>query len=64
MKPPPRCSFCNKDEADVKKLIAGPTDVAICDECVMVCHAIVVETFDYQKTGVASAKPLNVTDSK
>ena len=29
------CSFCNKIESDVKKLIAGPTDgVFICDECV------------------------------
>jgi ATP-dependent Clp protease ATP-binding subunit ClpX len=28
-----RCSFCNKDQNDVRKLIAGPT-VFICDECV------------------------------
>src|SRR5216684_4250115 len=27
-----RCSFCNKSQRDVKKLIAGPT-VYICDEC-------------------------------
>ena len=26
-----RCSFCNKSQRDVKKLIAGPT-VYICDE--------------------------------
>ena len=44
---PPRCSFCNKDETDVKKLIAGPTDVAICDECVMVCYDIVSGKFDH-----------------
>jgi hypothetical protein len=31
-----RCSFCNKAQAEVKKLIAGPT-VFICDECVQVC---------------------------
>lgn len=31
-----RCSFCNKTQADVRKLIAGPT-VFICDECVDVC---------------------------
>src|SRR6476661_1174477 len=30
-----RCSFCNKDQNDVRKLIAGPT-VFICDECVAV----------------------------
>ncbi|MFQ6039892.1 MAG: ClpX C4-type zinc finger protein [Candidatus Poribacteria bacterium] len=29
------CSFCNKNESDVKKLIAGPkSDVFICNECV------------------------------
>ncbi len=31
-----RCSFCNKSQRDVKKLIAGPT-VYICDECVDIC---------------------------
>jgi ATP-dependent protease Clp ATPase subunit len=41
---PVRCSFCNKAHADVKKLIAaGKTDVAICDECVEVCHDIVTD---------------------
>ena len=34
-----RCSFCNKDQNDVRKLIAGPT-VFICDECVEVCNDI------------------------
>jgi hypothetical protein len=34
-----RCSFCNKGEAEVRKLIAGPT-VFICDECVGVCNDI------------------------
>ena len=29
-----RCSFCNKSQAQVKKLIAGPNDTYICDECV------------------------------
>ena len=37
-----RCSFCNKDEAHVKKLIAGPT-VFICDECVAVCQTILAD---------------------
>ena len=35
-----RCSFCNKDQNDVRKLIAGPT-VFICDECVDVCNDII-----------------------
>jgi len=35
-----KCSFCNKDQNDVQKLIAGPT-VFICDECVEVCNDII-----------------------
>lgn len=37
-----RCSFCNKSQREVKKLIAGP-DVYICDECVSVCSEIAQE---------------------
>src|SRR5438876_4216252 len=37
-----RCSFCNKDQNDVRKLIAGPT-VFICDECVDVCNDIIAK---------------------
>ena len=37
-----RCSFCNKDQREVKKLIAGPT-VYICDECVDICLDIIAE---------------------
>ena len=37
-----RCSFCNKTQNDVRKLIAGPK-VYICDECVRVCLKIMEE---------------------
>ena len=40
-----RCSFCNKDQREVKKLIAGPT-VYICDECVDICLDIIAEERD------------------
>ena len=41
---PARCSFCNREHADVKKLIAaGNTDVAICDQCVEVCNDIIAD---------------------
>lgn len=33
------CSFCDKSQHDVKKLIAGPT-VFICDECVLLCVGV------------------------
>ena len=35
-----RCSFCNKTEDQVRKLIAGPGGVFICDECIDVCSEI------------------------
>ena len=37
-----KCSFCNKTQHDVKKLIAGP-GVHICDECVGLCEDIILE---------------------
>ena len=47
----PRCSFCNKDQNDVRKLIAGP-NVFICDECIEVCNDIVADDnqFETQST--------------
>lgn len=38
-----RCSFCGKTEDEVDKLIAGPNDTYICDECVGVCSEIIRE---------------------
>jgi len=39
----PACSFCGKRHDEVNKLIAGPADVNICDECVRLCGEIVAE---------------------
>jgi len=39
---PVRCSFCNKLQSQVEKLIAGP-GVFICSECVELCHNIIEE---------------------
>ena len=38
-----RCSFCNKSEDQVRKLIAGPGSVYICDECIEICADILDE---------------------
>ena len=35
------CSFCGKSEDKVRKLLAGPSGVCICDECVETCSAII-----------------------
>lgn len=37
-----RCSFCGKTQDQVRKIVAGP-NVYICDECIDLCHEIVVE---------------------
>ena len=44
-----RCSFCNKTQAQVKKLIAGPNGAYICDECVDVCAEIIEEELEYEE---------------
>ena len=41
-----RCSFCNKTQDQVKKMIAGPAGVYICDECVEICADIVEEEYE------------------
>ena len=43
-----RCSFCNKTQAQVRKLIAGPNGAYICDECIDVCAEIIEEEFEYE----------------
>lgn len=35
------CSFCGKSQNEVKKMIAGPAGVYICDSCVTVCKTII-----------------------
>ena len=42
-----RCSFCNKSQAQVRKLIAGPNGTYICDECIGICSEIIEEELDY-----------------
>ncbi len=51
-----RCSFCNKSQNDVKKLIAGPT-VFICDECVDVCNEIISDDITAEAVSVKEALP-------
>lgn len=41
-----RCSFCNKTQDQVRKLVSGPDGVYICDECVEICADIVEEEYE------------------
>ncbi|MBP7676034.1 MAG: ATP-dependent Clp protease ATP-binding subunit ClpX [Thermoanaerobaculia bacterium] len=58
-----RCSFCNKSQRDVKKLIAGPT-VYICDECVDICLDIIAEdrVLDQAKPESKLPKPREIKE--
>ena len=56
-----RCSFCNKDQNDVRKLIAGPT-VFICDECVEVCNDIIADDNRFENRGTRSSLPTPLAD--
>jgi len=43
------CSFCGKEKGEVKKLISGPSDVFICNECVELCTEIIEEKEEEKK---------------
>ena len=59
-----RCSFCNKTENQVRKLVAGPAGVYICDECIDVCVAILDEDtgdeFSENDLGINLLKPKEI----
>ena len=46
-----RCSFCNKTQDQVKKLISGPKGIYICDQCVSICSDILDEEFEEEDDG-------------
>ena len=41
-----KCSFCGKTQSQVQKLIAGPSGIYICDECVGICSDILDEELE------------------
>jgi len=44
------CSFCGKNQSEVRKLIAGPA-VYICDECIQLCSEIIEEESEKDSKG-------------
>ena len=61
-----RCSFCNKSQDQVRKLIAGPKakGVYICDECIEVCSEIIADEFvPYEnQDGINLLKPKEIKE--
>ena len=52
-----RCSFCNKTQDQVRKMIAAPSGVYICDHCVEICADIVEEEFEDDAEAFAEEEP-------
>ena len=46
MDPTIRCSFCDKGQDQVRKLIAGPGGIFICDQCIQIWGEILDEELD------------------
>lgn len=55
-----KCSFCNKPQDKVKKLIAGANGAYICDECVAICSEILDEEFLMDDDDVAEDPQLDI----
>ena len=55
-----RCSFCNKTQGQVRKLIAGPAGVYICDECVDICSEILEEELEEEELEEAPHSEINL----
>ena len=59
---PLKCSFCNKPEDRVRKLIQGPT-AYICDECIEVCYEIIQEELDeVESTEINLLRPKEIKE--
>ena len=57
------CSFCGKSKDEVRRLIAGPDGVFICDDCVEICKAMVDETNEKDKAvEVPLKKPAEIKE--
>ena len=55
-----RCSFCNKAQNQVRKLIAGPAGVYICDECIDICSDILEEELEDDETEESVRPDINL----
>ena len=54
------CSFCGKSQRQVRKLIAGPNDIFICDECIEICEDILEEELEDTEEEISAAYDINL----
>ncbi|MBQ7204106.1 MAG: ATP-dependent Clp protease ATP-binding subunit ClpX [Eubacterium sp.] len=64
-----RCSFCGKSESMVYRLIEGPNNVYICDECVSLCNDLITaqdafkeKTSNSDSAGMTLPKPMEIKE--
>ena len=61
-----RCSFCNKTQDQVRKMIAGQDGVYICDECIDLCSEMMEEEFEEmekdEKMSINLLKPIEIKE--
>ncbi|MCI4445180.1 MAG: ATP-dependent Clp protease ATP-binding subunit ClpX [Candidatus Aminicenantes bacterium] len=59
-----RCSFCHRTQNQVRRLIAGPQGVYICDNCVEIAHSIILsdqyKEFDFKEKKEAFLTPVQI----
>ena len=66
MNTPVKCNFCNRNQTQVKKLIAGPGGIFICDNCIEIAHSMVLSDKvkeDETKTVGGFPKPSEIKDA-
>ena len=58
-----KCSFCGKNQEQVRRLIAGP-NVYICDECIELCSEIIEDEFEetIEEDTTSLPKPKEIMD--
>ena len=59
-----QCSFCGKTQGQVRKLIAGPNGVYICDECIEICEDILEEELEDTEEEISAAYDINLLKPK
>lgn len=59
-----RCSFCKKQQQEIRMLIAGPNSIFICDECVERCRGIILQATQAPRAAGAEPSPTDVYPTK
>lgn len=59
-----KCNFCHRNQAQIRKLIAGPGGVYICDGCIDVAHSILYADSEKETEKVQKSRPFTPAEIK